>query len=128
MFKKVLLVSALVFMATAAISVAKDKDDFCPETYQRVLNGEKSFIGAKLEGANFKNMDLSGADFRGAELDRTDFKGANLTNVNFENADLDDANLKGANVNGAIFKGAELEYAIWTDGRTCAEGSIGGCW
>lgn len=129
MFKKVLLSTLLIgAVLSSGLVLAKDKNDFCHETYQRVLKGEKSFIGAKLEGGIFRGMDLSGADFRGAELDRTDFRGANLSGANFENADLDDANLTGANISGANFKGAELEFAKWADGRVCGEGSIGGCW
>lgn len=126
--KKLFLFLLVLFFCATGFVCAKDENDFCQETYEKALKGGKDFVGAKLEGANFKGINLSGADFRGAELDEVNFEGANLTNVNFTNADLDDANLKGANIKGAIFKGAELEYAKWVDGRICGEGSIGGCW
>lgn len=128
MFKKVLLFFVVAVFCSLSFALAKGDDDFCQETYNRALKGEKDFIGAKLEGANFKSMDLTGADFRGADLEKTNFEGANLTNVNFKNADLEDANLKGATIKGAIFSGAELEYAKWVDGRVCGEDSLGGCW
>lgn len=125
---KGIILFSLVFSVMAGIAVAKTNEDFCQADYARVLKGEKDFVGAKLEEANFKGMNLSGADFRGADLEKANFENANLTRVNFKNADLEEVNLKGAKITGAIFSGAELEYAKWTDGRTCAEGSLGGCW
>jgi hypothetical protein len=35
--------------------------------------------------------------------------------------------LQGADLNGALFVSADLDGAIWTDGRTCAAGSVGSC-
>ena len=51
--------------------------------------------------------DLTGTDLRGAVLRRT--------------------NLMGADLFGANLTGADLTGATWTDGRTCALGSIGAC-
>ncbi len=36
-------------------------------------------------------------------------------------------NLTRANLGGADLSGADLAWAIWIDGRQCAEGSIGEC-
>jgi len=126
MTKKIFLL--LIAVLSAGIAFAKTNDDFCQADLDKILKGGKEFIAAKLEGADLHCMDLSGADFRGAELEKANLQKANLSNANFQNADLEEANLKGAKIDGAIFSGAELEYATWTDGRVCAEGSIGGCW
>jgi uncharacterized protein YjbI with pentapeptide repeats len=53
--------------------------------------------------------------------------------VNWSECDKSDANLSGANLSGALLSGAylsggaDLSGAIWTDGRVCAEGSVGSC-
>lgn len=125
--------TATLFLITAVstigAAVAKNcNEDFSQADFDRLLKGGKDFVGAKLEEANLKGLDLSGFDFRGADLEKANFQNANLTNTNFKNADLEEVNLKGAKIQGAIFQGAELEFATWIDGRTCAEGSIGGCW
>lgn len=121
----VLIITTAVLSCTA---IAKSNDDYLQSDMDKLLKGEKCLIGAKLEGANLKGMKLNGVNFRNAELEKVNFENADLTNTNFTNADLEEANLKGAKINGAIFSGTELEYAKWTDGRICAEGSIGGCW
>jgi uncharacterized protein YjbI with pentapeptide repeats len=108
--------------------VARNHSDFAQHDYDRALRGEKNLAGAKLDRASFKGMDLRGVDFRDAELDVANFENADLSGANFTDADLEDANLKGAKLTGAIFKDAELEFATWSNGRICAEGSIGGCW
>jgi len=56
---------------------------------------------------------------------------ANLVEANLTGATLTKASLRGANLKGAILskttlQGADLSGATWTDGRVCAEGSIGG--
>jgi hypothetical protein len=55
-------------------------------------------------------------------LSGTDLSNANLTGANLSGADLEYANLEGADLTEA-----NLTYAYWTDGRKCAEGSIGEC-
>jgi len=129
--KKIMTTLLLIALTTAGVAIAKSEkvnDDYSVADFNRLIKGEKDFVGAKLEEANLKGMNLSGVDFRGADLEKANFEGANLCGTNFKNADLEEANLKGANVTGAIFSNAELEFATWTDGRVCAEGSIGGCW
>lgn len=129
MLKKGLVISfVMIGVFTVGMASAAKKNDFCQADYDRILKGERNFVKAELEGANFQGMDLTGVDFSEAELDRANFKNANLANVNFTNAELDEANLSGANIKGAIFKNTELEYATWIDGRVCGEGSVDGCW
>lgn len=126
--KKMFAFLFVISVFSIGVAVAKNCDDFSQEDFNRLLKGERDFIGAKLEGANLKGMNLSGADFRGADLEKANLENADLTNVNFKNADLEEVNLKGAKIQGAIFSGAELEFTTWVDGRVCAEGSVGGCW
>lgn len=115
--------STVSFAAEKIFSKEMERSDF---RGQNLMGKDFSFVD--LEHSNFAGANLTNANFLNADLEKCDFTKANLTKANFTNADLEEANLKGANVKGAIFKNAELEYAIWTDGRTCAEGSIGGCW
>lgn len=126
--KLVISILTLSVFSIGVVFAKKVNEDFCQADFDRILKGEKDFVGAKLEEANLKGLNLSGADFRGADLEKANLQGANLTDCNFKNADLEEVNLKGANIKGTSFSGAELEYAIWIDGRVCAEGSVGGCW
>lgn len=98
--------------------------------------------GAKLQRANFssaimqlinlKGADLMLANLEGAHLHAANLQSANLMlanmkKVNLLDADLRGANLQGANLTGAILIQAKFDGATWTDGRVCAEGSIGKC-
>lgn len=125
-YKKTII--ALLAVSVISIGTVFASNDFCQADLNRLLKGDKNLAGAKLEGANLKGMDLSGRNFTGADLEEANLEGANLTNAIFKDADLEEANLKGANIKGAIFKGAELELTTWTNGRTCAEDSLGSCW
>jgi uncharacterized protein YjbI with pentapeptide repeats len=51
----------------------------------------------------------------------------NLTGADLSFAVLLRANLVGANLSGAYLGEADFSGATWTNGRQCAEGSIGGC-
>ncbi|MFO7727794.1 MAG: pentapeptide repeat-containing protein [Desulfonatronovibrio sp.] len=66
-------------------------------------------------------------DLYQADLLRADLKGANLSGDDLSRVSLFDAILQEANLSGADLSGATLSGAIWTDGRRCAEGSIGEC-
>jgi hypothetical protein len=66
--------------------------------------------------------DLQGADLEGADLGENDFEGADLSGSN-----LRASNLYLADIDGADLTDADLRGAIWTDGATCGEGSIGLC-
>ena len=50
-----------------------------------------------------------------------------LSDANLFRADLSGANLFGVNLFATNLSGANLTGATWTDGRICAEGSIGQC-
>ncbi|MCI1273815.1 MAG: pentapeptide repeat-containing protein [Clostridiaceae bacterium] len=146
--KHTMLMVIIGLLVMSYIKVYATDSDFSQEDFNKVLSGDKNLYelrieganlsGKDLSGANFTNTDLEGADLSGAnltganfthaDLEEVNLKGANLTNAIFYHADLEEADMKGANITGANFKQAELEYAIWSDGRVCAEGSIGGCW
>jgi uncharacterized protein YjbI with pentapeptide repeats len=83
--------------------------------------------GCDLSGALLYGEDLSGADLVGANLFGAQLPGANLSEANLTGANLHQANLGGADLSGANLTGANLAWATWTDGRRCAEGSIGEC-
>jgi hypothetical protein len=95
------------------------------------------FLGARLDGARLINADLNYADLRRTRLDGADLGGAVLigatlqaavlTGANLARADLSYADLTGTDLNQARLDGAILDRAIWTDGRTCASGSVGTC-
>ena len=78
--------------------------------------------GAVLEYASAKRANLRNADLRGAKLTAADLAGADLSG-----ADLAGANLRYAVLDGALLAGTRLDNAVWSDGRACAAGSVGGC-
>lgn len=82
---------------------------------------------ASLKEANLTLANLEGAHMHGVNLRGANLMLANLSKVNLLDADLTGANLQGANLNGAIIIKARFDNATWTDGRTCAVGSIGKC-
>ena len=75
-----------------------------------------------MRNASLRNVELAGASLLGADLTGADLTGADLTG-----ADLRYAVLRNASLSGARLDGAQLDKATWTDGRVCAEGSLGGC-
>ncbi len=87
----------------------------------------KECKGCDLSGALLYGEDLSGADLMGANLLAAQMPGANLSGANLTGANLHQADLNGANLSGANLTNANLIWATWTDGRRCAEGSIGEC-
>lgn len=98
---------------------------------------DTSLRNAKLSDANLSNADLGysalqGADLGYALLQGSRLLGANLRNANLANADLSGADLSFADLSGALlgnarFDNARLDGAIWSDGRHCAETSLGRC-
>ncbi len=93
--------------------------------------------GAKLEGANLNSADLYQADLNHANLYEADLSGTNLYEANLQDANLDSANLQdanmigtnlyGANLHEASLNGAKLSGATWTNGKICADVSVGQC-
>jgi hypothetical protein len=72
--------------------------------------------------ANLKGARFDGADMRGTNLRKADLRRASLLG-----ADLSFADLTGANLTGADLEGANFSSTIWTDGKICAQDSIGSC-
>lgn len=93
-----------------------------PAWAQQVIDGCTIQAYTRCPGVNLSNANLEGVNLQGAYL-----KGANLKGANLKNAKLIDAYLYEADLTGANLTGTELSKAIWTDGRTCAFGSIGEC-
>jgi hypothetical protein len=75
-----------------------------------------------LPGALMTSTNLTGADFTGSVLTRASMRAADLTNAIMVGVDLTGADLSSANLAGADFTGA-----TWTDGRVCANNSVGLC-
>lgn len=73
--------------------------------------------------------DLTGAQMTGANLAEGNFEGTNFTGANLSNADLRGSNLRGSTITqaGVQLSGAKLAGAFWTDGRVCANDSVGEC-
>ena len=112
----------------------------------------QSLAAMDLSGANFNSTLLQAADFSRSNLQRADLSyadlsqtmltqanlqgakllGANLQQAklqgaNLASADLSYAELMGAQLEGANLKGANLSNAIWINGQTCLNGSVGAC-
>ncbi|MDD5391218.1 MAG: pentapeptide repeat-containing protein [Gallionellaceae bacterium] len=87
---------------------------------------------ARLEDARLAGAVMEYASAVGANLRNTDLRGAKLTAVDLSGADLSGADLSGANLRYAVIKdthlaGTRMDHVVWSDGRTCAVGSVGEC-
>jgi len=82
---------------------------------------------SNFKGANMTLVNLEGAHMHAVNLQNANLMLANMKKVNLLDADLRGANLQGANLQVAILIQAKLGNATWTDGRVCAEGSVGEC-
>lgn len=99
---------------------------------RKILATTRNFDGMNLSGVNLTGLDFTAASLRGANLTNSNLERANLQEANLERANLKSANLymsslRLANINAANLDGANLDRAIWTEGRTCLEGSRGFC-
>ena len=82
---------------------------------------------ARLAYANLAGADLSYANLEGATVQAANLAGADLTHASLRQADLRLADLRGAKLSATDLTGAHLSGALWTDGHTCAPGSVGEC-
>lgn len=91
-----------------------------------------------LPGADMQSANLTGADFSRSVLTRANLDGAILRNATLVDVDLRGANLNSADLIGTDLTGARLDEttklsnahlagATWTDGRVCADDSVGEC-
>jgi len=82
-----------------------------------------------ISGADLSNrhMDLTNADLQHAIFFKANLRGVILRGAHLQEADLNNADLTGADLSGADLRGAQLSQTIWTDGHTCAWGSVGVC-
>ena len=99
---------------------------------RKILATTRNFDGMNLSRANLTGLNFAGATLRGAKLTNADLERTDLQEANLERADLTGTNLHMAslwfaNLNAANLDKANLDGAIWTDGRTCIEGSRGFC-
>jgi uncharacterized protein YjbI with pentapeptide repeats len=90
------------------------------------LSGSSMQI-ANLQGANLSKANLERVHLHAANLVGADLSGANLTSANLNKAAAKGANFKDANLAKAVINGADFSGATWTDGRKCAENSVGAC-
>ncbi len=93
---------------------------------------EAKFSATVLSDADLRYADLSGADLRYADLSRSQMLGANLRSAdlraaNLTGVDLRFADLSTSQLEGASLQGAKLGGAVWVDGATCGENSLGRC-
>lgn len=95
--------------------------------FQRANFSRSIFQLANLKDTNLMLSNLEYAHLHGVNLQNANLMLANLTGASLFDADLSGANLRGANLLGAILIKAKFDNATWTDGRVCAEGSIGEC-
>lgn len=95
------------------------------------------FMAARLAGARLSGAELDYADLRRADLRDCDLVEASLVGAILQDTLLDGARISGANLayadlrgtslDGVNLEGVRLGRAVWTDGRVCAEGSVGEC-
>jgi uncharacterized protein YjbI with pentapeptide repeats len=126
----------------AAAFLALGLPDAEPAAAQEIVNGcpiapRGQCRNVDLTGTTLRQAELARANLQGANLVRADLRGANLQGANLMQTTLFQTNLSGANLQGALLVGAKLGWAnlaeanlsgaIWSNGHTCAPGSIGTC-
>ncbi|OUC14681.1 MAG: hypothetical protein B0A82_10115 [Alkalinema sp. CACIAM 70d] len=78
---------------------------------ERGFGNCRSIINARLDQANFSNLDLSGASFFRASLNRADFMNANMSRTKFIGTNLSEASFIDANLSKARLDFANLSKA-----------------
>ena len=129
-------------LAAAVVLLAFGMPGAEPAAAEQVVNGcqiapRGQCRNADLTGTTLRQAEMKSANLQGASLIRADLRGANLQGANLMQTALFQANLSGANLQGALLVGAKLGWAdlteanlsgaIWSNGHTCAPGSIGIC-
>jgi hypothetical protein len=79
------------------------------------------------QGVDWSGCAKDDALLVGVDLTNAQLVGTSLRNANLSHADLRGADLAQADLSGAKLEGARLDEATWTDGRKCAQGSLGRC-
>ena len=92
---------------------------------------------ANLFSSDFRNSRMDYSNLSGGNLSYASFDGANLKGANLKNTDLRNARFTSANLSyvdftnavivGTDFSHSDLSHAIWVNGKTCRQGSIGHC-
>ncbi|MBW9263356.1 MAG: pentapeptide repeat-containing protein [Candidatus Thiodiazotropha sp. (ex. Lucinisca nassula)] len=95
--------------------------------FERANFSRSIFQLANLKDTNLMLSNLEYAHMHGVNLRNANLMLANLTGASLFDADLSGADLRGANLQRTILIKTKFDNAIWTDGRICAEGSIGQC-
>ncbi len=116
---------------------SKLKLDFHHQDFNGSQLRNSKLIGSNLWNASFIDADLSYADLRFTNMSYSQLQNSNLVGANLQkadlayadlsNADLSFSDLTAANLGGSKIENAIFDYAIWPDGQTCAEGSVGQC-
>lgn len=91
-----------------------------------------SMVNTRMQDCNFAERHLMrsrlvNAQFIRCDFSRSDLSDARLVNVSFSDSDLSGARLQSAELINVSFERTRLDGAIWTDGRICAENSMGLC-
>jgi hypothetical protein len=96
-----------------------------------VLRGAKlsatDLTKADLRYANLSQADLRHAQLRGAAMVGINLRFADLRGADLSYADLRFADLSKSRVDDAILANARLDGALWIDGASCGDDSIGKC-
>jgi uncharacterized protein YjbI with pentapeptide repeats len=113
-------------------AIEAERSNLAGATLRNAWLRDAQLLGAKLSASDLSYAELIGAelayaDLRGARLLGANLQRANLAYAKLAGADLAYADLSGANLGSADLAGARLDHAIWVDGRSCAQGSLGGC-
>lgn len=82
---------------------------------------------ADLRYANLSHGDLRHAQLQGAAMVGVNLQFADLRGADLSDADLRFADLSNSRIDDASLKNARLGSALWLDGRSCGENSIGKC-
>jgi len=101
----------------------------------RLAGAALALFLATAPGAMAACWDPAGKDVNWSNCDKskTNLSGANLTDADLRTAVMSGTNLSGANLTNADLEevmgmsDTNMSGATWTDGRICAEGSIGVC-